>query len=271
MNGERLTKGVNGMRYAANATKFSRFICFAAVLLLSLETMAFAAEETYAIDSKGDSTRVFRVMTDGKRVEIEGAGVGASDADASIYWLHVDGGENGRKEMTGSKSGIYFFDNKDKPLYFLPYEGEVNDVSFSPDRKYILVVKSGMILSELTLFAFGDTKKKMWFESLSEPYWFDANRFAFAVVEPGKDPRPLPDDSADGEDFDGWSSIVICDGEVNITWLLEATETKNYMLGGADMDEKKFTIYETTVKDKKDWADTEKQEVEELTVPFPGK
>jgi hypothetical protein len=233
--------------------------------------MIFAAEETYVIDSKGESTKAFRVMADGKRVEIEDPDVGVSDAEAHIYWLPVDGGENGREEMAGSKSGIYFFDNKDKPLYFLPFEEtrNVSDISFSPDRKHILLVKSGLVLLDLTLFAFGDVTKKALFESLSDLYWIDANRFVFAMVEPGKEPRPLPDDSE--EEFDGWSSVVICDSEGKITQLLEATETKNYMLGDADIEEKTFIIYETTVKTIQDWADMEKQEVKELTVPFPGK
>ena len=251
------------MEYAA---KFSRVMFVLAAVIL-LTAAAAAAEETYVIDSKGESVRVFRVSADGKRLEIEGQYVGVSGEESGVFWLHVDGGKYGRNEMTGSQSGIYFFDQHDKPLWFLPYEEEVNDVSFSPGLKHVLIVKSGLVVSDLTLFSFGDAAKKASFESLTGPYWIDENRFASDMVEPDKGLRPMPPDSL--EDFEGWSSIVICGAEGKITRLFEATETKNYMLYSVDMDEKTFLIYEITVKSEQDWADWEKWLQEELTVPFP--
>ena len=122
--------------------KFSWGIVFCAVLVLSCfaaESFAAAGKETYVLENEA----VYRVKADGKREKIEDVYITAvginGGADGGIFWFVVDPYAN--EAMEGSESGIYFFDDKDKLIFFMPYEdaGMVGGISFSNDCKQMVL------------------------------------------------------------------------------------------------------------------------------------
>ena len=50
----------------------------------------------------------------------------------------------------------------------------------------------------------------------------------------------------------------------------EASATKNYLLAGFDHETGTLELHEVFVEDEKDWADGEKIEDREITVPIPA-
>ena len=246
--------------------KFSWKIGFFAVLVsfCFAAFVAAAEEEKYVLEKE----TVYRVKSDGKRQKIEDASIMAfgseGGAKGGIFWFAVDPEAN--ESMEGSKGGIYFFDDKDKFLWFLPYDdaAQVSNILFSPDGKQMVLNAGTWIIRDYVLHNFKETKEKASFTGTSEPTWLDANRFAFTMVESDVEPRPSE------SDFDGWTSVVVYDTVAKeIVPVMKATETKNYELTEVDWDKDELHITETSVKNKADWADTEKRENKELTVPFP--
>jgi hypothetical protein len=254
-------EGVIRMKFVK---KFSWKIGFLAALVSFCCFAAFAAEEKYVLEKE----TVYRVKSDGKRQKIEDAGIMAfgieGGAKGGIFWFAVDPEAN--ESMKGSKGGIYFFDDKDKFLWFLPYDdaATVSNILFSPDGKQMVLDAGTWVIRDYILHNFKETEEKASFTGTSEPIWIDAHRFAFTMVESDAEPRPS------ATDFDGWTSVVVYDTAAKeIVQVTKATETKNYALTEVDWDKEELRITETSVKNKADWADMEKQEDRELTVPFP--
>jgi hypothetical protein len=235
-------------------------------------SLAGGSGETYAIDSKGKDTKVYRVTPGGERVEIEmpkgedPAVTAKLGNTGGITWLRVDDRHEG---MEDSRLGVYLFGENDNLLSFLPSEARPYAIIFAPDMKHALLLSQWDYRSySSAVDLYGSAEKKASFGFLGgDVQWMDSDRFVFTMLEPDKTRAPRPG----GEANKNWTSVAVMDTDGKLSRLMAATETKNYMFGDVYMDEKKLTIYETTVKDKKDWADTEKQNVEELTVPFPGK
>ncbi len=244
-----------------SARKFSwKVVCCTLLALLCLAATAFAAKETYVLEKE----TVYRVAPDGTRQKIENVDVMPAE-NVGIFWVAVDPENN--EEMKGSEGGIYFFDDKDQPLFFLPYEdaATVGNIFFSPDGKQMVMDTGTWVVRDLFLYDFKATEAKATLTGMYDPIWLDPHRFAFTMVESDKEPRPVE------SDFDGWTSIVVYDTAVaQIVPVIEATETQNYLLTGADLDKGELKVTETSVKQKADWADLDKQEDKEISVPLPA-
>ena len=246
--------------------KFSWIVVFCAVLVLfCFAADSFAAAEKYVLE-EGE---VFRVKSDGKRQKIEDVGITEAGlnggAGGSIYWFSVDPNEN--EAMEGSESGIYFFDANGKPLFYMPYEdaGMVGSVLFSNDGKQIVLDVGTWVVREFILFDFKNTKVKTSFTGMGELVWLDDYRFAFAMVEPDAEPRQS------ATDFDGWTSIMVYDTAIKeLTPIIKATETANYTIIGVVREKEELIVTETSVKTKQEWADYEKYQEKEISVPFPA-
>jgi hypothetical protein len=227
--------------------------------------VSFAAEEKYVLE-KGT---VHRVRADGKRQRIEDVHVMASEIDGgakgSISWFAVDPDEN--DAMQGSKSGIYFFDEKNKPLFFMPFEYAtmIGGIFFSDDGKQMLLDVGTWVVRNYILYDFKGTKGKTSFMGMTDPIWLDPHRFAFTMVEPDAEPRPSE------TDFDGWTSVVVYDTAIEeVVPVIQATETKNYLLTGVNWEKDELEITETSVKNEADWVDHEKHQNKKITAPFPA-
>ena len=251
------------------ARKFTWAFVFCAVAVLfcfvAESRAAQKKQEKYVLEKE----TIYRVKADGKRQKIEDVDVMAfginGGADGGIFWFIVDPEAN--EAMKGSKSGIYFFDDKDKPLFFLPYEDAsmVSNIIFSPDGKQMVLDEGSWVVRDYSLFDFKKTEGKATFTGMTEPIWLDPHRFAFTMVESDAEPRPS------ATDFDGWTSVVVYDTAVEeIVPVMKATKTKNYMLTGADWDNDELQITETSVKKWEDWGDPEKHQDKEITEPFPA-
>jgi hypothetical protein len=221
--------------------------------------MSSAAEEKYILEKKV----VYRVNAEGKRQKIDDISI-MTGAKGAILWFAVDKYIN--EAMEGSQSGIYFFEDKEKPLFFLPYEGAgtVADILFSPDGKQIVLDDGTWIVRQFILYDFKKTEKKASLRGMSRLMWLDSSRLAFTFDEPDAEQRTST------TDFDAWTSVVVYDTIAEkIIPVIKATETKNYRLDGADLDKGELRLTETSVNNKKDWADPEKHEVKEITVKMP--
>ena len=247
------------------AKRFSwRVIFCASLLLLCFAASAFAAGDSYVLEDG----KVFRVDSAGQRKQIETVDVMASALGdgKGISWFAVDPNVN-EEEMAGSESGVYFFDYKDDLLFFMPFEdaGIIGNIFFSPDGKQMVMDTGTWVVRDFMLYNFKETKEKISLTGMGDPIWIDAHRFAFTYVEPDAEPRPSE------TDFDGWLSIVVYDTAINeMVPVMKATETQNYYLDDADIEKGELNITETSVKAKADWADMDKQEDKEISVPFPA-
>ncbi|MDR1978391.1 MAG: hypothetical protein LBQ42_06625 [Synergistaceae bacterium] len=243
-----------------------RFAVCAALFVALAASTAFAAEETYVLEGE----TVYRVR-DGKKTLIENAEVRSqridSGAGGGIFWFTVD--SQASEVMAGSKSGVYFFDDKGKALRFLPYDYAftIGDIVFSDDGKQMVLDTGTWIVRVFFLYDFESLRQKAEFTGMGQVFWLDGNRFAFTMVEPDAEPRPS------ATDFDGWTSVVAfdtLDGRNVTIPVMKATETQNYLLTGVNPDKRELQITESSVKDKKDWVDMEKVKDKELSVPYPA-
>ncbi|MDR1509007.1 MAG: hypothetical protein LBS53_05170 [Synergistaceae bacterium] len=165
-------------------------------------------------------------MTTGRHVQIENPIVGEF---GGVSWLCV--GSVGERGTEGSERGVYFFDDTDKPLWFLPLDDadyDVHDgvnVYFAPNKKHVVIEGLGEAGSAVALYTFGDAKEKALFFAYAG-FWVDANRFVFPLEEAGM--GTMPDrDSHGGEIVVGWHSIAVVDTDGKPTRMMAATETKS--------------------------------------------
>ena len=250
-----------------NFTKrFSWVIVFCAVFVLfCFPVESYAAGEKYVLE-KGT---VHRVKSDGKRQKIEDVDIRSFEinggAGGGIFWFCVDPNEN--EAMKGSEIGIYFFDENEKPLFFMPYEDAwiVGDIIFSDDGKQMVLDVGTWVVRGLTLYDFKATEEKASFTGMSGLIWLDPYRFAFTMVEQDAEPR------ISATDFDGWTSVMVYDTAIKeLVPVIKATETANYMLTGVDREKDELQMTETSVKTKMDWADYEKYEDKEIVAQIPA-
>ena len=219
-----------------------------------------AADEEFFLENKV----VYRKRANEKPEKIEEANVNITALDnKTILWFVAN-----PEVMECSRMGIYFFDDEEIPLFFLPHDFAfwVNDVViFSPDGKQMVVGYGTTVVWSYDLYDFKKIEKKASFDGMTRPRWLDSHRFALTMVEPDAEP---PRDN--GSEFNGWTSVVVYDTETGkITPVMKATETQDYMLVGADLGKGELRISETSVRTKDDWPDYKKYQKKEITVKAP--
>ncbi|MBL3592324.1 MAG: hypothetical protein JMJ93_02300 [Synergistaceae bacterium] len=234
------------------------FLC---LLALTLWGAPLFAVQEYVLE-KG---QVYRVGPGGEKILLEDEEPGLSATNRGIYsWVLVD--PELSEAMKGSTSGIYFFDEKEYPLGFLPFEGAAYcDVAFSPDGEMIAVNFGTDMTQDILLYQFDGFEKKATFRGLGSAAWIDAFRFVFTRDDASKGPR------SDGLGQEGWISVVIYDAAMGEEIVIkEATETEDYLLCGVNVDEETLEILGRSVKTEEDWKDEEKIEDVEIVVPIPA-
>jgi hypothetical protein len=213
-------------------------------------SLADESREIYLLDSKGKNPKVYRVRPGGKRVEIKMPEEGSPAVTArlgktgGITWLCVDDRHEG---MEDSRRGVYFFDENDKPICFLPCEASPYAVVFAPDMKHTLLLSQleyWSINSTADLYVFVEAEKKTSFGFLGGSIqWIDSNRFVFTMLEHDGDDfkrRELHPDLSEASDI--WTSIAVMDTDGKLSRLMAATDTADYSLEEADLKGKKLHI-----------------------------
>jgi len=235
------------------------FLCVCVFMLLeSPAACSDSAEEKYILENRV----IYRVKADGQRRKIDSFNVRAS-ADGTILWFSVY--DDMQEATCGSESGVYFFDDKEQPLFYLPWVGAgvVADIYFSPDNKQMVLDGGTWVIREFILYDFNKTEVKAEFRGLDSLIWLDSHRFAFTLPEPNEPRRPTPYDP------DDWRSVVVYDTATKtIIPVIKAIETRDYTLVDADLSKGTLQIIERSVKNIEDWAESEYQE-KEITLKAP--
>jgi hypothetical protein len=203
----------------------------------------------------------------GEKIQFEGAEVVEEEIDGGkIYWLAANPDADGSNEglYKDWKSGIYFFGDDGKFLSYLEIKDAlVGYVRFSPDGKQFVFDSSTQSDRDYKLYAFDGLELKKTFYGASPVIWLDDERFAFTELDTA---RGLRDENAY---LSGWMSIVLYDTAAEtFETIMEATATENYILDSVDDDE--LVIWKYSVPDAKDWADEDKRETQQITIPIPS-
>ena len=245
-----------------NKLKSTCLIMVTLAVLLSLTISAFAAQDSYILEDG----KIFRVQSSGKRIAMEEEQPGYWNTDKGTYaWILVD--PELSDEMKGSKSGIYFFDEGEKSLGFLPMDGAAYSyVTFSQDGELLAIGNGTTVSQVLTIYEFNGFKKKASLRALGEFCWIDPCRLLFTVDDLTKGPR-----SELLERHESWLSVAIYDTVMEEMFLVkEATETQDYILIGVDHEGGTVEILENSVKSVEDWNDADKIEETPISVPIPA-
>ncbi|MCR5346752.1 MAG: hypothetical protein K6E38_03165 [Fretibacterium sp.] len=212
--------------------------------------------------------KVYRV-DGGKEKLLEDEEPQRAGTEAGLFsWILVDSELS--EEMKGSKPGIYFFLGDDeKPFGFLPFKNAAACMlEFSLSGEKLLVSCGEEVKQDLSLY-FIDLEKKSFekkasFNSAGHCFWVDPHRFIFTSIDVEKGPR-----TKGGDDWQ--CSPALYDTEFEeLTILKKATDTVDYIIIGCDHDEGTLDINESSVKDMKDWSDSDKIEYKEMTIPIPA-
>ena len=210
----------------------------------------------------------WRAMVNGKPEEAPEPNGGQETENGWCFRLFVD--PDTQDESEGLERGLFFYREQTGRYSFLPFEEEsVNDVHFSPDGEMFIVEGAGeyaMYDFSLELFDFDGFKSQFkTMKAAFPPQWLDVRRFAFSRFEPGTS-RGRPDDYPDE-----WMSIAMYDATAGEEVVLKAaTQTEEFMMDGFDDETGELVIIKFSVRNEKDWADEEKQEVEEMRVSLPA-
>lgn len=239
-----------------------RVFLLASIMSVLLALPALAAQESYVL-KEGSA---FRVNADGKEIKLEEDQPGYWSTDSGMYsWIIVD--PELSDAMKGSKSGIYFFNETEEPLGFLPFEGAAYcSVSLSPDGEMITISFGTDASQELILFTMDGFEKKKSFQIIGEICWLDPYRFVFTMDDADKGSR--------GEAMDqqeGWLSVMMYDAAMEELFnIVDATETEDYMLVGVNFEGEEIEVLKRSVKEANDWKDGQKIEDTTISIPIPA-
>ncbi len=231
-------------------------------MILFIPSAVLAGQETYILDHD----MVYRVDADGNRALLEEEQPGQYATEKGLYsWILVD--PELSDAMEGSESGIYFFDESETSLGFLPFQGAAYcAIAFSPDGERFLVSFGTDVSQEIILYNLEGFEKKISFNGSGFAEWIDFARFAFTLDDATKGPRSKALDQQKG-----WLSVAVYDSLMEELFsVMEATETQDYMLIGANTESDMLEILERSVENARNWNEEEKIQEREISVPIPA-
>jgi hypothetical protein len=202
---------------------------------------------------------------DGK--QFEGAEVVEVDFElGKIYWLAVDPDADGSNEglYEGWAGGIYFFGSDGNFISMLGRKNaQMSYVNFCPDGSQFALSGADHSDYAYELHEFEGLKLKKTFSGLNF-VWIDNMRFAFTLIDESKGARH------ENADIPGWLTVAVFDSAVDLlTTVTEATKTESFMVNEYVEETGELVVMKISVKDEKDWADEDRQEIEEIRVPVP--
>ena len=241
------------------------------VRLLSLELLTFVFCTAMAFAAEGDfilkGEKAFLIKS-GKKTLVKDCITQSVRTDAGIRsWILVDA-----KDVEGAESGIYLFMGKEnRPAGFLPIKEEVSscDVVFSPSGEKLLISrnKDTGYIKLVSLYFLDKNKglvKKASFEMMGLPVWIDYHRFVFTSVDSTKK-------VCSENQCTPWNSVALYDSAVeDLIFLKKATATAVYTFLKYDKENDSVEIYESSVRNEKDWYDEDKIRYTTFTLPIPA-
>ena len=184
--------------------------------------------------------------------------------DLGFRWILVN--PEWQDYAKGLQYGVLLYKEVAGKYSFLPLGEDADgflDVTFSKDGKRALMVRHGAVRGFASLLVY-DVEKRESVESLdyltNGGWWLDARRFVFT----------LADENATRPDGEFGASVLLYDLAEGVIVLKQATAKEDFTVTGVSEDGKKISIYVTSVKSEKDWADKEKWQESEITVDVPA-
>ena len=234
------------------------FCVFAMALYFTEPSFAAAKpEDVFAFDSEAQDW----VLKSGGEAEGTPRG-GQVDEGLWFYVVNPDADDAAK----GLNSGILLYNAKARKYSFLPLDEEhigVENVSFSPDKKRIVVVsRMSRFFAGISVYDGETFKLEKTFNGYSDVWFVDDVRFAFTLIEENIQ-RP--------EEAGLWGTSVALydpDDAKGYVVLKRATATESFTVMG--VSETGITVNVTLVKSEKDWKDIEKQQDSEITVKVPA-
>lgn len=242
---------------AGRLKKTLRFGSGAGDALVQADLRAMSPEYELNLEDE----KVYRV-TGGEKKAV-GEALKISSEMGEYYWFAVSAEAD--EAMKGSASGLYFFYENGIFVAFLPSRAAefAGDARLNPTAEQFLIDFGTSPERDLRLYDFRTLKEKKAFLAMDDIVWLDARRFAMTFVDTAKKPR------SKNALESGWLSVAVYDATTGkLTCVREATETSDFMLDGADLEAKKFTINERSVKKTGDWGSEENITLREFQTDF---
>lgn len=246
-----------------------------ALSLLAFAAALFAAEAapTGFVVENGE----WRAQKNGQLSDPPSPNGYAETEAGRCYWLFAD--PETADEAKGAPRGLYIYREKGSESSFLPLAGPVNAVTFSSDGEMFIVEGPGeMEMNDVSLELFTTADSVSRFKTAKaagSPHWIDVRRFVYTRNDPDQ-PRDRPDDYP----LEGSSALLYDAVAWEETVLKKAGPTSDFsigFLGDEDHDLRVLSedgsgliLTETYVESGGDWADPDKYQMRQLTVPLPA-
>ena len=156
-------------------------------------------------------------------------------------------------------------------MTFIPLdnENEYQDLLWSPAGDRLILVRGSGARPDMFFDVYAEgMEKQAEFSGLREEIaWLDDGmRIVFTRIDGIREGGAFP-----GLSYGLQLSVILYDSAVEETIpLKEASVTKNFSFVSVSEDGEKITVLETSVRSPNDWADEEKIDEREISVPVPA-
>lgn len=238
-------------------------------ILVNLALVEQEGVEAAATDVHAFSLKDGRVYKGEEIIEAEVHNVPPEIEGPLRFWSVVGADES--SPAAENETGVWFFSEDGAFLTFLPLEsaGECQDIIFSPDGSYFLLMSGSGVRADMTyiLYELETMEQKIEIPGTRESAsWIDVGRFAMTRID---DVRETENGTFSMAAL-RLSAVMYDTVAEELVVLKEATTMKNYWYGGLSDDGGSFVIQEDSVKSEKDWGDKEKITTREIKVEIPA-
>lgn len=185
------------------------------------------------------------------------------------FWSAVDA--EGSDILEESETGVWFFAEDGSFMNFLPLDsaGECQDIIFSPDESFFLMMAGSEARPDVTFILYGTETMEEIIEipgARGSIEWIDPYRFAMTRTDGSRD--------VGSEVFSMAAlrlSVVVYDAAVDeMTVVKEGTATKSFWYERLAEDGASLVIREDSVKSEKDWEKEGKIKTREIKAEIPA-
>ena len=184
------------------------------------------------------------------------------------FWSAVGADES--SPVAENETGVLFFAEDGAPLAFLPLESaeECQDIMFSPDGSFFLLVSGSGIRADMTYILYETETMEGKIEipgARESAAWIDAGRFVMTRIDDVRETESGTFSMAALR----LSAVLYDTVAEELVVLKEATATKNYWFGGVADGGASLVLREDSVTSEKDWGDEEKITTREMKMEVP--
>jgi len=236
----------------------------ASLSFVEQEGMEGAAPDVFAFSLKDG-----RVYKGEERVEAEVHDV-SPEIEGSVRFWSVYGADES-SPVAENETGVWFFAEDGEFLSFLPLEstGECQDIVFSPDGSYFLLMSGSGVRADMTyiLYELETLEQKIEIPGTrGSALWIDVGRFAMTRIDDVRETESGTFSMAALR----LSAVMYDTVAEELVVLKEASATKNYWCEGLSEDGGSIIILEDSVKSEKDWGNEEKIKTRKIKIEIPA-